>query len=93
MIQIEFQIGSDEKVLFRSSDYSGYEICWQRIQKDELTWTPEKYFASIEQGLQKVMELKIRAAEVRSLKELKLAIENARREIVETWQVKPDMAG
>jgi len=93
MIQIEFQISSDEKVLFRSSDYSGYELCWQRIQKDELTWTPEKYFASIEQVLEKIMELKIRAAEVRSLKELKLAIENARREIVETWQTKPDMAG
>jgi len=92
MIQIEFQIGSDEKVLFRSSDYSGYELCWQRIQKDELIWTPEKYFASIEQALQKIMELKIRAAEVRSLKELKLAIENARREIVETWQVTPDIA-
>ena len=92
MIQIEFQIGSDEKILFRSSDYSGYELCWQRTQKDELTWTPEKYFASIEKALQKIMELKIRAAEVRSLKELKLAIEKARSEIVDTWQVKPDMA-
>jgi len=93
MIQIEFQIGNDEKVLFRNCEYSGYEICWQRTQKDELTWTPEKYFASIEQALQKIMELKIRAAEVRSLKELKAAVENARRELVETWQVKPDTAG
>jgi len=92
MIQIEFQIGSDEKLLFRSSDYSGYELCWQRLQKDELTWTPEKYFASIEQALQKIMELKVRAAEVRSLRELKVTIENARREIVEAWQVKPDIA-
>lgn len=93
MIAIEFQISSAEKVLFRSSDYSGYELCWQRIQKDELTWTPEKYFASIEQALQKIMELKIRAVEVRTLKDLKLAIENARCEIVEVWQVKPDIAG
>jgi hypothetical protein len=92
MVAIEFQISNDEKVLFRSSDYSGYELCWQRLQKEELTWTPEKYFASIEQALQKIMELKVRATEVRSLKELKVTIENARREIVEAWQIKPDIA-
>lgn len=32
MVAIEFQIGSTEKVLLRSSDYSGYELCWQRTQ-------------------------------------------------------------
>jgi hypothetical protein len=92
MIAIEFQISNSEKVLLRSSDYSGYELCWQRLQKEELTWTPEKYFASIEQALSKIMELKVRATEVRSLKELKVTIENARREIVEAWQIKPDIA-
>ena len=92
MIQIEFQVGRGEKVLFRSSDYSGYELCWQRTQKGEIVWTPEKFHASIEQALQKIMELKVRAAEVRSLRELKVTIENARREIVEAWQVKPDIA-
>jgi len=93
MICIEFQIGRTEKVLFRSSDYSGYELCWKRSQKGETVWTPEKFHASIEQSLQRIMELKVRAEDVRSLAELKQAIEKARAEIVETWQIKPDTAG
>ena len=92
MIAIEFQTGT-EKVLFRNSDYRGYELCWQRIQKGKLVWTPEKFFASIGQGLQGVMQLKIRSADARSLAELKAVIDNARADIVEEWHVKPDMAG
>jgi len=91
-MNIEFMTGG-EKVLFRSSEYSGYELCWLRTQKGEQTWTPEKYFATIEQGLQRVMELKIRADEVSTLAELKQSIEKARVAVVETWQVKLDTAG
>jgi hypothetical protein len=92
MIAIEFNTGS-EKVLFRSSEYSGFELCWQRTQKGEAVWTPEKFYATIEHGLQRVMELKIRAADIRTLAELKQAIEKARADIVETWRIKLDMAG
>ncbi len=92
MICIEFQIGS-ESVLFRSSDYSGYELCWKRTQKGEHVWTPEKFYATIEQGLQRVMDLKIRAADICTLAELKRQIEKARADIVEEWKIKPDMAG
>jgi hypothetical protein len=92
MISIEFQIGKD-RVLFRSSDYSGYELCYLRTQKDEQVWTPEKFFASIGQALQRVMEMKVRAADVRTLAELKAAIEKARADVVEVYQLKPDIAG
>jgi hypothetical protein len=93
MIAIEFNIGSDEKVLFRSSDYRGYELCWKRTQKGEQVWTPERYHATIEQALQRVMELKVSAGNIRTLAELRTAIEKARSEIVDTYQMRLAVAG
>jgi hypothetical protein len=92
MIAIEIKTGT-EKVLFRCSDYSGYELCFQRLQNGVKVWTPEKFYASIGQALRGVMELKVKASDARSLAELKAAILKAHTEIVDVWHVKPDIKG
>ena len=85
MIKIEFELGKG-KVLLRNSDYSGYEICFQRTQKNQLVWMPEKYYANLETALQKIAELKIKEADSTSLQELANVIKDVRNEIVKVWK-------
>jgi len=92
MIEIPFRIGK-KTILLRSGDYSGYDLCWPRIQNSVTVYTAEKFFSTLEGALQRVMDLKVKASDVRTLMELRQAIDKARSEIVEEWRLKPDMLG
>jgi hypothetical protein len=92
MVAIEFIIGKDKKLLLRSYEF-GYELCWQRTQKGVKVWTPQKYYASIPAALDKIMQLKVAAADVTTLRDLRTAIENARQELLLEWQGQADIAG
>lgn len=73
------------------SDSFNYEICRIGRRKDEESgemiegWEPFKYFASLPQALNKLVDIKVRASDARSLKELANDVEAARAEIMAAW--------
>lgn len=80
----------NETVLLRA-DCLNYELCKSVTRKDRITgesiseWEPFNYFVSLEQALNKIISLKIRASEARSLAELKSDLEAARNEVCSVW--------
>jgi len=88
-MQIQFQIGK-EKVLLRSSE-SCFELCRLRQRTDKESgevlneWIAEKYFASLEQGLSKLLDLKVKASEATTLQQLRKDLDKARAEIMNAW--------
>jgi hypothetical protein len=92
MIELKFDV-KGEPVLLRSSEMC-YEICRQRtrIEKDTGAevdyWEPHLYPATLENGLTRIMDMKIKAANARTLAELKAVVEAARYEICCVWNTR-----
>jgi hypothetical protein len=92
-MNIVITIKNNDKVLLRSAE-NNYELCRLRNHTDpvsgEITeeWVPFKFFPSLGQALNRVLDLKVKASETRSLAELKAAVEAARAEICCVWDTR-----
>lgn len=82
----------NEQVLLRADEFN-YELCRQMNQTDKETgemvqrWVPFKFFASLEQAMNKIIDLKVRTSDARSIAELKAVLEAVRDEVCRTWAV------
>lgn len=91
-MELEFDV-KNELILLRSSDMC-YEICRQRTRTDKDSgasvdfWEPYLYPATLEHGLTRIMEMKVKASCAKTLAELKAFIEGARAEICKVWDTK-----
>ena len=90
-MNIQFTI-KNEPILLRSDELS-YELCRQKscIDKDTgqpvIRWVPFKFFANLDRALNKLIDLKVRSSDARTLAELKTVIEAAREEVCRTWRI------
>lgn len=88
-MEIIFNLKS-EQILLRA-DSLNYELCKTRSRTDEKTgtvteeWTPFKFFASLPQALNRVLDLKVRSSDATTLKDLAADLESARKEIMTAW--------
>jgi len=86
-MNIEITIKNNESVLLRSDEFN-YELCRIKRRTEKTTgqlieeWVPDKYFASLGQALNRVLDLKVRASDARTLIELRDIIKAAEREIM-----------
>jgi hypothetical protein len=84
-MQIQIIVGT-KPILLRADSLS-YELCQIVQVKDEDTgetvdaWKPFKYFASLSQAMNRILDMKIRASDATSLSELAADLETARAEI------------
>lgn len=89
-MNIQFTI-KNEQILLRA-DAMNYELCRIAQQTNIATgevvdkWKPFKYFTSLDQALSRIIDLKVRASDARSLAELKTVVEAARDEVCRTWK-------
>ncbi|KAB0670078.1 hypothetical protein F6V30_07895 [Oryzomonas sagensis] len=88
-MELKFNVNG-EPVLLRSSDMC-YEICRQRTRTDKATgtdqdiWVPLIYPATLEHALTRIMDMKVKASDARTLAELKSVVEAAREEVCRVW--------
>jgi len=93
-MEVQFII-KNEPVLLRADDFN-YELCRikRRTDKDSgdtyESWEPFRFFASLEQALNRVIDMKVRASDAKSLSELKQAILDARDEVCRKWDTRMD---
>lgn len=89
-MNILFTLKNNEQVLLRS-DPTAYELCKIRRDKDKdsgeiiESWESFKYFASLPQALNRIVDMKVRASDATSLKRLASDLESARAEIMAAW--------
>jgi hypothetical protein len=89
-MHVEISIKNNEKVLLRA-DESNYELCRLKRHTDKASgevieeWVPEKYFATLSQALDRVVDFKIKASDARTLAELKADLEAARAEVCQVY--------
>ena len=89
-MDIEICISKSDKVRLRASELN-YELCRLKRHTDKTTgetiedWVPEKYFASLGQALNRIMDLMVKASDAITLCELKVAVEAARADICRAW--------
>jgi len=85
MLEIEIAVGG-KTVLLKGSE-KAYELCEQRNVKDKDSgvitkeWTPYAWFPSLSQAMTRLLEMKIRASEARSLTELIQLVKHAKDEL------------
>lgn len=88
---IQFTI-KNEPILLRA-DNLNYELCKLVTRKDRITgkqiqnWEPFKFFSSLDHALNKIIDLKVRASDARTLAELKATIEATRDEVCRMWSI------
>lgn len=88
-MNILFQLRNDQ-VLLRS-DALNYELCKcrKRNNDDGTTtdeWTPIKFFASLSHALNTLIDMKVRASDATSLKQLAADIKTAQAEVMQEWK-------
>jgi hypothetical protein len=90
-MNIQFTI-KNEQILLRA-DSLNYELCKIITRKDEVTgkdvegWMPIKYFASLPQALNKIIDMKVRSSDAVTLKQLATDLKSAREEVNRAWSV------
>ncbi|MBV5326523.1 MAG: hypothetical protein JZU65_02620 [Chlorobium sp.] len=94
-MEVIFNLKNDEEVLLRS-DSMNYELCRAKNRTDDdgnvvTGWEPFKFFASLPQALNRVMDMKVRSSDAKSLKELSTNLEIARKEICDVWSTEVNM--
>ena len=88
-MELIFTIKSVQLLL--RADSLNYELCKIRSRTDKKTgtvteeWAPFKFFASLPQALNRVLDLKVRASDATTIKELATDLESARKEIMTAW--------
>lgn len=88
-MQIIFNIQGKDIALL--SDEHNFILASQRNRLDkesgtiQTEWTGFSFHSTIEHALTKLLTLKVRSSEATNLKELKADIEQARKEIADSW--------
>ena len=92
MVEIELHDGI-EPVLFRYRT-GNWEICWKKNEKNKDTgeiaevWEAQKWYANPAAALNALALLRVGHSNVKTLKELKAAIEQVHTEITKEYQFK-----
>jgi hypothetical protein len=79
----------NEQILLRA-DVQNYELCHLKNRTDAdgnvtAGWETFKFFASLPQALNRLLDMKVRASEAKNLKQLAADLEAARVEIMAAW--------
>src|SRR4051812_24106843 len=84
MVRLEFTMKGGTKILLKGQD-NGFRICKARPRKVRKTgdtaWEPFAYCTSLRAALIQILDMKIRTADAKTLKELAANLAEARREI------------
>ena len=89
-MNIVFSLKNNEKVLLRADDIN-YELCRPRFRKDKATgevveeWMGFKWYAGLDHALMRIVDMKVRASDATTLKELAADLVAAREEIRAAW--------
>jgi len=89
-MNIEFTLKNKERYLL-TADENNYQICRLKITENALTgekaegWVPFKFFGSIAQALNRIMDMKLRASDAKDLKQLMIDLLEIRKEITSVW--------
>ena len=89
-MEIIFPLKNGDRVLLRADD-NNYELCRPRFRKDNETgeaveeWTAFKWYAGLDHALMRIIDMKVRAGNAHTLKELAADIVAARKEIRAAW--------
>ena len=96
-MELKFARKNREQIMLRADDLN-YELCKIGHRKDKVTgqfeeeWVGFKWFASADQALNKIVDLKLRASDARSIQELRADLAAARAEITSAWTTSPGIA-
>ena len=83
----------DEPIMLRASDLC-YEICRKRSRTNKVNgatsdiWEPYLYPATLGNALNRIIDMKVKASDARSLEELKKVVESAQDEVCRVWKTK-----
>lgn len=89
-MRIVFDLKDGEQIMLRGDNWN-YEICKINRSTNEETGqeteniVPFKFFQSLPQALNKLLDLKVRSSQAVTLKELADDLEAARSEIMSVW--------
>lgn len=87
-MKIPFQLKNE--TIYLTADDNNYCLERERERtKDDVTTTELvafKWFVSLPQALNKILDMKIKASNAKSLLELKQALESARKEVNQMWK-------
>jgi hypothetical protein len=91
MLQIPFEL-KDETIYLIAPDDLNYAFARKRERTrngiTETEFIQYKWFSDINSALVRIMDLKVKRSDAKSLQELRLVIEQARKEVMEVWQIK-----
>ena len=88
-MEVLFTLKNNEQILLRA-DSMNYEFCKLKNRTDEdgnvtESWEGFKFFGSLQQALNRLVDMKVRSSDAKSLKELAADLEAARKEICTVW--------
>lgn len=75
-----------QPVMLRGGD-NAFELCEERRQKGETSWTPIAWYADLGAALNAIAKRKVRNSEAKTLRELKAVVLEVRKELTEVWAV------
>lgn len=88
-MQIPFEIGND--TVYLCCDENNYTLARKRERTREGRITTEleafKWFANIGNALNRLIDMKVKASDAKSLSELRQVIESARDEVNSVWSM------
>ena len=88
-MQIPFTIKNE--TVYLTADDNNYSLSRERERTREGVTTTEleafKWFANLDGALNRLVDLKVKSSDAKSLMELKQALELAREEVTQTWKV------
>lgn len=87
-MNVQFTVGK-QNILLRS-DAQNYELCQAKTRIDKNGnlvegWEAFKFFQSLPQALNRLVDMKVRASDATTLKELAADLETVRQEIYLVW--------
>src|SRR4051812_13264400 len=87
-MEIPFQI--KDETIYLIADYNSYSLAFAKHRNrngvDSIELEPFKWFASISQALNRLIDMKVRASDAKNLLELRQIITSARDEVNEVWR-------
>lgn len=96
-MEVLFSLKNNEQILLRS-DSMNYELCKIKNRTDDsgtvvAGWEGFKFFASLPQALNKLVDMKVRSSDAKTLKQLAVDVEAARVEIMTAWSTGANVKG
>ena len=89
-MNVLFSLKNGVQVMLRADDQN-YELCRPGQRKNKETgevvgeWVAYKWFASLDQALRRLVDMKLRTCDARSIEELRIELAAARAEVTAAW--------